>query len=683
VNQPETSPQNQTLSREISVFLVQLSVGLHKASTYPTNHPVVGEAIESTYVQLLALLTERDTLAIGVARDQLVIDNMATDPKTSVLAELAKRLHRHQIAAIRFQAGATLEELTDLLTVLCREADREEIPFGLRSSEELDRWRHIQVVPHTFEMLVLAEEGAQGEDQARQSQLWLGLAAAAVGGEAGGKAPTTAAAPSQIAEAIKQHRDDRTYDKTVVNYLAQAGKELKLREGATAKALQEHISGLVQSMDQPTLKRLIESGGGPTGQTQMLSDLSATLPVGAVMDLVEAAAETGDQKISHSFLRMLSKLADHADTSGTTASKRFAGSNFRESVQALIAGWTLEDPNPGAYTDVLERLAATAPGHTSTSTPDKASEAPRIIQMAMEVGAFGVTVTHAVDSMLHMGRFQELMAIIDAAPEASSRPEDVWKHLSSPEQVRYLLENYQHDIEGVQRVLDRLGLEAADTLLDALETATSRAMRHRLLSTLTRIGSAVGPLAATRLPNSEWYVKRNLLILLGSLPQWPEGFSPELYARADDARVRREAVKLMLQAEEAETRERAILIGVADDDVSIIRMTLTAATAACPPKAERRVLELVEDDDGDIRVLAIRVLGCFKTAEARELLLNHSLARRRWWQRRRRLAGASPEMLAALSGLAKTWADSPEAQSVLESARNSPHGGIRSMVSTP
>ena len=121
---------------------------------------------------------------------------------------------------------------------------------------------------------------------------------------------------------------------------------------------------------------------------------------------------------------------------------------------------------------------------------------------------------------------------------------------------------------------------------------------------------------------------------------------------------------------------------MADDDVSIIRMTLTAATTACPPKAERQVLELVENDDGDTRVLAIRVLGCFKTPEARKLLLNHSLARRRWWQRRRRLAGVSPEMLAALSGLAKTWADSPEAQPVLESARNSPHAGIRAMVST-
>ena len=42
----------------------------------------------------------------------------------------------------------------------------------------------------------------------------------------------------------------------------------------------------------------------------------------------------------------------------------------------------------------------------------------------------------------------------------------------------------------------------------------------------------------------------------------------------------------------------------------------------------------------------------------------------------------SPEMLAALGALAKTWADSPEAQSVLDSARNSSHEEISAMVTT-
>ena len=682
MNQPGASPQDQTLSRELSVFLVQFSVGLHKAGAYPPNHPVVREAIESVYVQLLALLTERDTLAIGVAHDQLLVDGMATDSHTSVLAELAKRLHRHQVGAVRFQEGVALEELTDLVTTLCREADREEMPFGLRPSEELDRWQHIQVVPHTFGSLALAEDGMHvGEGPDHQSQLWLRLAAAALGDQ-DDDAPTTDAAPDQIAEAIKQRRDDRSYDKVIVEYLTQAGRELKLREGATARVLKQRIAGLVQSLDQNTLGRLLDVGGGSGDRTQLLSNLSATLPVDAVMDLVNATAKTGEQKISNSFLRMLSKLAAHTDTNEATALRPNANETFRESVQALIDDWTLEDPNPEAYTDVLERLATGLSDETSTTTADSLSDDSRIVQMGLEVGVFGVTVVHAVDDMLRTDRFQELLQILDTAPESSSGTDNVWNFLTDPERVRYLLAHYEHDIEGVQRVLERLDPQAADPLLDALATTTSRAMRHRLLSTMTSMGSEIGPKAAARLPGAEWYVKRNILILMGSLPEWPAGFSPQVYALADDARVRREAVKLMLQAEETEMRDSAILIGVVDDDVSIIRMTLTAATATCPQQTENQILELFDHDDGDVRVLAIRVLGCFDTPRARKALLSLSLAKRRWWQRRRRLATASPEMLAALGSLARAWADSPDVQVVLESARNSSHEEIRAMVTS-
>ncbi len=682
MNQPEASPQSQTLSRELSVFLVQFSVGLHKAATYPANHPVVKEAIESVYLQLLALLTECDMLAMGVARNQLIVEGAATDPQNAVLAELAGRLHRHQVAAIRFQAGVTLEELLDLLTTLCPEANREDVPFGLRPSEELDRWQHIRVVPLTFEDLVMADGGTESEGQAGQSQLWLGLAAAALRQDTWGKDGATEADPRQVAEAIKNSKGDRTYDQVIVGYLSQLGRELKLREGAQAKAMREQVAGLVKSLDKATLKRLFQVGGGLADRTQMLSDLSATMPVDAVMDMIKAAVETGEQTISHSFLRMLSKLADHADTGETKSPMPHADENFRESVRCLLDDWTLEDPNPEAYTAVLERLAAVGPEDTPTATNHTASEAPRIIQMGMEIGVFGATVTHAVDDMLQTGRFRELLEILDAAPEESTGPANAWDYLSAPEQVRYLLAHDEHDIDSVQRVLERLGIEAAEPLLDALATATSRAMRHRLLSTLTAVGSDVGPMAAARLSDAEWFVKRNLLILLGSLPEWPAGFAPETLARDDDARVRREAVKLMLQAEEAEVRDNGILIGVADDDASIVRMALTAATAACPAKAERQVLKLLEHDDGDIRVLATRVLGCFTTSSARGVLLDRALAKRKWWQRRRRLAIVSPQMLAALGALSKAWADSPEVERVLDSARNSPHEEIRAMVTT-
>ncbi|TDJ57437.1 MAG: hypothetical protein E2O47_00090 [Gemmatimonadetes bacterium] len=682
MNQPEASSQDQTLSREVSVFLVQFSIGLHKTATYPPNHPVVREATESVYTQLQALLSERQMLAMGVARDQLIVEGVATDPQSAVLAELAGRLHRHQVAAIRFQTGATLDELADVLATLCPEANREELPFGLKSSEEIDRWQHIQVIPLTFDDLILADDDTVREERPGHSQLWLGLAAAALRRDVAIDPDAADLNPSQIAEAIRGHKGDRTYDQVIVGYLTQLGRELKLREGAEAKALQEQIAGLVRELDQSTLTRLLGVGGGLTQRGQLLSDMSATLPVDAVMDLIKAAESTGEQTISHSFLRLLTKLADHADPGATTTRTPHADENFRESIRALLADWSLEDPNPEAYTELLDRLAAGGADEASATASETASEAPRIIQMGMEVSVFGTTVAHAVDDLLHSGRLQELLEIIDAAPEGSTGPADTWSHLSSPEQVRYLLAHDEHDIEGVQRVLERLGIEAAEPLLDALATATSRAMRHRLLSTLTTMGSDVGPMAAARLPDAEWFVKRNLLILLGSLPEWPTDFSPEPYARADDARVRREAVKLMLQAEAAQVRGEGILIGVADDDASIVRMALTAATAACPPKAERQVLKLLQHDDGDIRVLATRVLACFTTSRARAALLDRALAKRKWWQRRRRLAVASPQVLAALGALSKTWADSPAVQRVLDSARNSPHEEIRAMVTT-
>jgi hypothetical protein len=47
-----------------------------------------------------------------------------------------------------------------------------------------------------------------------------------------------------------------------------------------------------------------------------------------------------------------------------------------------------------------------------------------------------------------------------------------------------------------------------------------------------------------RLEAAPWYVQRNLLALLSSLPEIPAEFSLEPYSNHDDARVRREALKL-------------------------------------------------------------------------------------------------------------------------------------------
>src|SRR5712671_7098558 len=92
-----------TLSRELADFLLELSITLNKHAIYPTKHPLLDLAIDAVANRLALLYNQqRDSLSIGVARRQLIIEGVATDPHNPVLKELAQRLHKHHIGAAKF-----------------------------------------------------------------------------------------------------------------------------------------------------------------------------------------------------------------------------------------------------------------------------------------------------------------------------------------------------------------------------------------------------------------------------------------------------------------------------------------------------------------------------------------------------------------------------------------------------
>ena len=58
---------------------------------------------------------------------------------------------------------------------------------------------------------------------------------------------------------------------------------------------------------------------------------------------------------------MLTKIAVHTEA-GTPISRQDADSALRETVRRLASNWTLQDPNPGGYTSLLDRLSSGGPG---------------------------------------------------------------------------------------------------------------------------------------------------------------------------------------------------------------------------------------------------------------------------------------------------------------------------------
>src|SRR5512140_2409790 len=137
MSRPTTVGESAALSRELSDFLIEFSIGLHKNAIYPTGHPLRDAAADLISRRLDALLKERMTLSLGVARHQLIIEGVATEENNPVLRDLALRLHRHHLGAMKFSQGVTSEELADALATIAVDAGRRVRPLGMEDHDFL------------------------------------------------------------------------------------------------------------------------------------------------------------------------------------------------------------------------------------------------------------------------------------------------------------------------------------------------------------------------------------------------------------------------------------------------------------------------------------------------------------------------------------------------------------------
>jgi len=695
-----TAPEKAALSRELADFLIELSIALHKHAMYPEGHPSLAPAAAGVTRRAEHLFENRSTLALGVARQQLVIEGVATDPKNPLLAELAGRLHRHHLGAVTFHRGLRVSEVLDVLKTLSVEAERSGEPLGLGSPEQLRARDHIRLHPVTYERLELLEEDDQApapEDKGskdrglRGAQLWVGLARAALtaeamGGGGGDDAPPQAAEPTLIAKAIDEHPKNAAYDQVIVGYLLQIADELKHAGGTEAVALRRRTSKLVGALQPSTLRRLIEMGGDNAQRFKFAIDATHGLAVDAVLEIVRAMADASHKTVSDPLVRMFSKLAQHAEH-GTAETRPQADEALREQVRDLLQGWTLEDPNPDAYGQALQKMAAAAPAASQRREGQQAAEPLRIVQTAVETGALGFGAWRAVERLVAEHHVGELVDLLAESPDAS-RPAvradiaPLWTRVTSPDVVRQLASAEPPDFVTLDRVLPRLHVDAFEPLLDVLGESESRTTRRGLLDRLTtRAPRELGPVIATRLSREvPWYVTRNLLLILDGLPALPAGFSTAAFTAHEDARVRREALKVSLKV--PAERERALLGALRDSDARMVRLALGAALEDCPPSALAVVMELARDATAasELRVLAIKVLGRVNNTLALSALLALVDGGTNWLGRPR-LAGRSLELLAALMALAAGWRNDVRASVLLALAAASNDPDVRGAAS--
>jgi hypothetical protein len=662
--------QSGAPSRELMELLVELGTGLQKRAMYPDGHPMLLATVDRLLARLETFLADRPALAIGVARTQLLVDGTATDPHHLLCRELAGRLHRHRIASLRLDRAVTAAELDRLLARLAGDPGRGQRPLGL-ASLEAGEWPHVTLQPTGYDRLSLrsdADAPETGEARTGDEPLWLELARLALDGDL--DAPADLERPEEMASALSRRIAGGQATRGLLAGLSRLAESIG-GEPADAAQLRERVSSLVSLLEPGALARLI-AAGSEAERERFTAAAMAMLTPEAVVDVMDAAASASRRTISPHLLRLLRKLG-HLAEAGPDPTRAAADAAVRRHAASLLTDWRLDDPNPTQYTGVLEAMSDrnAVPAEDAELAPDPLV----ILWTALEVGVPEPRGSAAAAELVAAGRTVDVLEALAAAPEGEAT-EPVWRVAGTPDALRTVLRAQGIESGAVRLLIRRLGADAADPLLDLLADAEDHAARSAALAQLEALGAPAAARAAERLAEAPWFLQRNLLLLLGRVRAWPDGFSPAAWAAHGDARVRREAIKLLLET--PAHRDEGLSHGLADPDPGITAVALGAALESCPP-AMLPLIERMARDPVRLsahRVLAIRVLARSRTGRALESLASLAVTRTRWL-RRNRLAPKSPELLAAIAGLATHWPSEPRALQVLEAAERHADADIR------
>jgi hypothetical protein len=207
------------------------------------------------------------------------------------------------------------------------------------------------------------------------------------------------------------------------------------------------------------------------------------------------------------------------------------------------------------------------------------------------------------------------------------------------------------DVKTLDAVMPWITVEGYEVLLDALTASDHRATRRKLLDRLAPTHLPVASLIGDRLQDERWYVQRNLLLLLERLGQLPPDFSPDQWMQHRDARVRYQALALLLAV--PAQRSTALRSALEDRDERIARLGLAAAHVDCPRSLIPLVAHFATNSrvQDDLRIQAVKALAATRDDYALATLTRLAQSGRAIFGRSRQ---ASPVVHATLKALAAT-----------------------------
>jgi len=564
-------------ARLLSDAIIELNISRRNVSIYPRNHPSVEKSLNRAFEFLHKLFELRPEITIAVAKDTLIIDDYYLEKKNPVYREFALHLSNLNIAYVTFITGLTNEELYEFhrfISVNAGDSSAEVLQEQFRELNLIHiRTGFIDYGAFTF------EEGKTLKETPNE-QLWeryvYGLLEGTLQTE-GMSDEIRDIPPEVLARLINKTASnelrEESYDKVITSYIRRSSESLF--SGKDLKRLLDFINGL-----RPELKKQFLSSTVRTVSKDMDAAYKALDGV-SVDEIMELLNTINEQKmvIPDALKNLLDKLSDFRDigpenvTIGDTLLvddiflspdlanllgegdfKSYIDTTYQKEIQKLLE---FKSVSSAAELKEIEK-------EYSDEYIEKDFH-QTILELLLseiiteeEYQSFITTIKEQTDQLTWSGQYSQILKILQVLSANASRnrfPDitaEASRYYYSQEFITNLIESFKilgrQMREEAYMLCEYYGERIIAPLIDALIQEDSQIIRKFFVSILKQLGDRVIPEAVKRLGDSRWFVKRNMLYLLGECNR--EEVLPHIrpYARHENRKVSFEAVKCLLNA---------------------------------------------------------------------------------------------------------------------------------------
>ena len=434
--------------------------------------------------------------------------------------------------------------------------------------------------------------------------------------------------------------------------------------------IKDRLSELTAGLNQELLAQAIKSEQNLILRQRGLNKISDVVDPAAILALTRATAEAFSRPLSPVLLTLLEKLSREARELEPPL-REIADHSFRDLYKEAVETWVAlsTDHNVVDKKNLPYDRAPSVPGIPASRV---APRPEHVFSLALETGAVGTVLWNAVDQMTESDEgVRRILAMLKDAPRNSQSAALVAQKFATPDRLGMLLREEPVDFKAVDGLLAGMGVRATVPLLDALADAGTRTTRRGILDRLARIGPDVGTEVIMRLKSDErWYVQRNMFTVLREAKCDLKDVPLERYTNQGDARVRREAMQLRLA--DPLDRDKALTAALRSTDAGMMKIGLRAARVmmsdGVAPVLSKRVVE--PDFPAELRGPALHVLARANSTVTLDAFLKFASSGTSLLGKPK-LAAKSPEMLAALGGLARRWPTEKRAARIIEMAKAS------------